>query len=236
MNHKNSRKQSAFIVLSTVGITSLFSSFAGNLQPYRIYQQETESLLGKSKEQFIVLANSGIPKQLDTDKAVIIDENLGDYSTQKILLLVAAIASSSLALIFSSIDFESLEVQQELEMTEREAKKQLKSEQIKHRYALMSKAQQEMFKAELEALLEVSGGDDSMYIGEVLESDKFLNCQYMLNEGHSLDSATSATWQVQPGTREHSICKLKFEAWQRGEDPSTAVNLTQYEDERGSGL
>jgi hypothetical protein len=230
MNQKNSHKQAAFIVLSSVGITSLFSSFAGNLQPYRVYQQQTESLLGKSKEQFIVLANSGIPKQLDTSKAVIIDENLGDYSTQKILLLGAAIASSSLALIFSSIDFESLEVQQELETTERQAKKQLKSEAIKQKYALMSKAQQEMFRSELEALLEVSGGDESMYAGEILESDKFLNCQYMLNEGHSLDSATSATWQVQQGTREHSIHKLKFEAWQRGEDPQTVIDLSKYDE------
>jgi hypothetical protein len=223
------KKQAAFLISSSLGISSLFASFAGNLQPFRIYSQESESLLGKHSKTFILLSNSQKPKELDINKAVIVDERLEHDLIQKLLLLGAAIASSSLALIFSSIDFESLEVSQELESTERQAKKQLKSEAIKHRYALMSKAQQEMFRAELEALLEVSGGDESMYAGEILESDKFLNCQYMLNEGHSLDSATSATWQVQQGTQEHSICKLKFEAWQRGEDPQSVIDLSKYE-------
>ena len=223
-----SDKQAAFIILSSIGIASLFGSFAGNLEPYKIYSQESETILGKTSRTFILTANSQKPRELDISKAVVVDESLIDYSIQKILLLGGAIASSSLALIFSSIDFESLEVQQELKATETQAKKQLKAEAIKHRYALMSKAQQEMFRAELEALLEVSG--DDFNAGEVLQSDKFLNCAYMIQEGHSLDSAISATWQVPPGTREHSLAKLDFEAWQRGEQ-SQPVDLSRYQDE-----
>ena len=226
----NSNKQAAFIILSSIGIASLFGSFAGNLKPYKVYSQEAETLLGKTSRTFILFPNSTKPRELDISKAVIVDELLSDYSTQKMLLLGGAIASSSLALIFSSIDFESLEVSQELQQTEIQAKKQLKSEAIKHKYALMSKAQQELFRAELEALLEVSGGDDSYDAGEILASDKFLNCQYMLNEGHGLDSAISATWQVPPGTREHSLAKLDFEAWQRGEQPQQ-LDLSKYEEE-----
>ena len=226
----NGNKQAAFIILSSLGIASLFGSFAGNLQPYRIYSQESESLLGKSSRVFILLGNSHRPRELDISKAVVVDQSLNNYSIQKILLLGGAITSSSLALIFSSIDFESLEVQQELQQTEIESKKQLKAEAIKHKYALMSKAQQEMFRSELEALLEVSGGDESMNAGEVLESDKFLNCAYMVQEGHALDQAISATWQLPPGTREHSLQKLAFEAWQRGEQPQQ-LDLSKYEEE-----
>ena len=223
----NSKKQAAFVILSSVGIASLFGSFAGNLQPYKVYSQELETLLGKASTTFILFPSSNKPRELDISKAVVVDEQLGDYSIQKMLLLGGAIASSSLALIFSSIDFESLEVSQELQQTEIQAKKQLKSEAIKHKYALMSKAQQELFRAELEALLEVSG--DDFNAGEVLQSDKFLNCAYMIQEGHSLDSAISATWQVPPGTREHSLAKLDFESWQRGEQPEQ-IDLSKYEE------
>lgn len=225
----SNNKQAAFIVLSSLGIASLFASFAGNLEPYRVYSQESESLLGKSSRVFILSGNGQKPRELNVSKAVVVDEMLTDYSIQKMLLLGGAIASSSLALIFSNIDFESLEVSQELQQTEIEAKKQLQSEAIKHKYALMSRAQQELFRAELEALLEVSG-DDSYDAGEVLVSDKFLNCQYMVQEGHSLDQAIGATWLVAPGTREHSLQKLAFEQWQRGEQPQQ-IDLSRYQED-----
>ena len=195
----------------------------------------TESLLGKSSKVYFLLESQPPPRGLDVTKAELVAESLTDYATQKMILLGGAIASSSLALICSSIDFEDLEVTQELKMTEIQARKQLKGEQIKHKYALMSHAQREQFKLELEALLDLTGGDDSSYAGEVLASDKFLNCQYLIQEGHSLDQAVATTWGHPHGTREHSICKLRFEAWGRGEDPDTAVDLSVYDDERGSG-
>jgi hypothetical protein len=232
---KDTNKKAAFILLSGLGIGCLFGGFAGNLQPYKIYSQTSEGLLGKSSKVYLLTENNPIPRGLDLTKSQLLAEELGDYSTQKIILLGGAIAFSSLALICSSIDFESLEVDQELKATEIQARKQLKAESIKHRYALMSKAQREIFRSELEALLAISGDDSEYQAGEILASDKFLNCQYLSQEGHSLDSAIQTTWGMQPGTREHSIAKLRFEAWQRGEDPDTAVNLSQYEDERGSG-
>jgi hypothetical protein len=232
---RDTNKKAAFILLSGLGIGCLFGSFAGNLSPYKIYSQSSESLLGKQSKVFILTENNPIPRGLDVSKAELISESLTDYSTQKMILLGAAIDSSSLALIFSSIDFESLEVDQELKQTEIQARKQLKGEQIKHKYALMSHAQRELFRSELEALLEVSGDDSSYQAGEILASDKYLNCQYLIQEGHSLDSALCTTWGVAQGTREHSIAKLRFEAWQRGESPDTAVDLSVYDDERGSG-
>jgi hypothetical protein len=52
----------------------------------------------------------------------------------------------------------------------------------------------------------------------------------MISEGHSLDSAITATWQIQQGTREHSIAKIQFESWQRGEQPQP-IDLSKYEEE-----
>ena len=235
MGNKETNKKAAFILLSGLGIGCLFGSFAGNLSPYKVFSQSSEGLLGKTSKVFILSENKPLPRGLDTSKAELVAEELNDYSSQKIILLGGAIASSSLALICSSIDFEDLEIQQELKQTEIEARKQLKAESIRHRYALMSHAQREQFKLELEALLDLTGGDDSSYAGEVLASDKFLNCQYLIQEGHSLDQAVATTWGHPHGTREHSICKLRFEAWGRGEDPDTAVDLSVYDDERGSG-
>jgi len=226
---RDSNKKAAFILLSGLGLGCLFGSFAGNLTPYKIYSQTSESLLGKSSKVYFLLESQPPPRGLDVSKAEVISENLTDYATQKIILLGAAIASSSLALICSSIDFEDLEVSQELKMTEIQARKQLKGEQIKHKYALMSHAQREQFKLELESLLDLTGDDSEYQAGEILASDKYLNCQYLIQEGHSLDSAISTTWGHPQGTREHSIAKLRFEAWQRGDDPDTAVNLSQYE-------
>jgi hypothetical protein len=228
---RDTNKKAAFILLSGLGIGCLFGSFAGNLSPYKVYSQTSESLLGKQSKIFILTENQPLPRGLDVTKAELVAESLTDYATQKIILLGAAIASSSLALICSSIDFESLEVDQELRQTEIDSRKQLKSEAIRHKYALMSKAQQELFRSELEALLEVSGDDSEYQAGEALAADKYLNCHYLVAEGHSLDSAVTTTWGHQPGTREHTICKLRFEAWGRGEDPSQAVNLKQYEED-----
>ncbi len=229
---KETNKKAAFILLSGLGIGCLFGSFAGNLSLYKVYNQTSEGLLGKQSKVYFLLENQPPPRGLDVTKAELVAENLTDYSTQKIILLGGAIASSSLALICSSIDFEDMEVQQELKATEIAAKKQLKSEAIKHRFALMSHAQREQFKLELESLLDLTGGDDSEYqAGEILASDKYLNCDYMIKEGHPIDTAIATTWGMQPGTREHSICKLRFEAWQRGDDPNQAVNLSQYEED-----
>lgn len=233
---KETNKKVAFIVLSGLGIGCLFGSFAGNLTPYKIYSQTSESLLGKSSKVYFLLESQPTPRGLDVSKAEVIAEELGDYSTQKMILLGGAIASSSLALICSSIDFEDLEVTQELKMTEIQARKQLKGEQIKHKYALMSHAQREQFKLELEALLDLTGDDSSYQAGEILASDKYLNCSYLIQEGHPVDAAITTTWGVAQGTREHSICKLRFEAWGRGEDPTAAIDLSAYnDDERGSG-
>jgi len=228
MGQHDNNKKAAFILLSGLGIGCLFGSFAGNLEPYKVYSQTSESLLGKQSKIYFLVGNNPLPRGLDVTKAELTSESLTDYATQKIILLGGAIASSSLALICSSIDFESLEVDQELKQTEIQARKQLKGEQIKHKYALMSHAQREQFKLELESLLELS--DNSEYqAGEVLASDKYLNCDYMIKEGHSLDQAISATWGHPQGTREHSIAKLRFEAWGRGEDPDTAIDLSRYE-------
>lgn len=136
---------------------------------------------------------------------------------QKLLLLGVAIVSSGTALLIASIDFEQLEIDHEVGKIESVAKKQLATESIKNKYALMSLGQREQFRLEIESLLELTGGDTTLQATEINATDRFINCSYMLSEGHDLDKAVAATWGLQPGTDEHSAKKLEFEQWLKGD-------------------
>lgn len=136
---------------------------------------------------------------------------------QKLLLLGVAIVSSGTALLIASIDFEQLEIDHEVSKIESTAKKQLATESIKNKYALMSLGQREQFRLEIESLLELTGGDTTLQATEINATDRFINCSYMLSEGHDLDKAVSATWGLQPGSDEHSVKKQEFEKWLQGD-------------------
>ncbi|MFM7371904.1 MAG: hypothetical protein ACKO2Z_29765, partial [Sphaerospermopsis kisseleviana] len=140
--------------------------------------------------------NDKIPYGLDKGKAVKIASNYQSDILQKCLLLGVAGVSSIVALLLANINFEELELNWEVAQIETSAKKQLMVEKIKNKYALMSVAQREQFRLEIAGLLELTGGDETLQASETNATDKFINCSYLMSEGHDIDMAVSQTWNV----------------------------------------
>ena len=211
---KGKNKEVVFICLSCISIGSLFGSFAGNLQRFEVWQQQQFNNFNQSYNQtFIINENDILPYGLDKSKAGKIASNYQSDILQKCLLLAVAGISSIVALLLASINFEELELNWEVSRIETTAKKQLKVEKIKHQFAMMSLAQRELFKSELQELLELSGGDSTMEASELNATDKFLNANYLIAEGHDLDSAIAMTWGFDKGSSEFEDMKLKFNEW-----------------------
>lgn len=208
--YKNKHKEIVFSCLSLVAAGSLFGSFAGNLQGFEVFDQ------GKN-QIFIVNEGDKIPYGFNSKKAKLIAYSYQPQILQKLLLLGVTIISSGSALLIATIDFDQLEIDYEVGKIESVAKKQLATESIKNKYALMSLGQREQFRLEIESLLELTGGDTTLQATEINATDRFINCSYMLSEGHDLDKAVSATWGLTPGTDEHSVKKQEFEKWLKGE-------------------
>lgn len=218
---KGKNKEVVFICLSCISIGSLFGSFAGNLQRFEVWQQQEFNNFNQSYNQtFIINENDNLPYGLDKSKAGKIASNYQSDILQKCLLLAVAGISATVALLLANINFEELELNWEVSKLETTAKKQLKIENIKNKYALMSVAQREQFRLEIASLLELTGGDETLEATEINATDKFINCSYLVSEGHSLDIAIAQTWSVQPGTKEHTSKKLAYEDWLNGKTDS----------------
>ncbi|MFM6154444.1 MAG: hypothetical protein ACKPE3_15865, partial [Sphaerospermopsis kisseleviana] len=194
---KGKNKEVVFICLSCISIGSLFGSFAGNLQKFEVWEQsDINNFKQQYKQVFIINENDNLPYGLDKDKAVKIASNYQSDILQKCLLLGVAGVSSIVALLLANINFEELELNWEVAQIETSAKKQLMVEKIKNKYALMSVAQREQFRLEIAGLLELTGGDETLQASEINATDKFINCSYLMSEGHSID--TAVTCQVCP--------------------------------------
>ena len=214
---KGKNKEVVFICLSCISIGSLFGSFAGNLQRFEVWQQqELNNFNQQNNHIFIVNETDNLPYGLDKTTAGKIASNYQSDILQKCLLLSVAGISATVALLLASINFEELELNWEVSKLETSSKRQLKIENIKNKYALMSVAQREQFRLEIASLLELTGGDETLEASEINATDKFINCSYLVSEGHSLDVAIAQTWNVQPDTKEHNLKKLAYEEWLNG--------------------
>ena len=214
---KGKNKEIVFICLSCISIGSLFGSFAGNLQRFEVWQQQEINNFNQSYNQtFIINENDVLPYGLDKSTAGKIASNYQSDILQKCLLLGVSGISATVALLLASINFDELELNWEVSRIENTAKRQLMTEKIKNKYALMSVAQREQFRLEIASLLELTGGDETLEATEINATDKFINCSYLVSEGHSLDIAIAQTWNVQPGTKEHALKKAAYDDWLNG--------------------
>lgn len=206
----NKHKEIVFSCLSFVAAGALFGSFAGNLERYEVFSQP-------KNQTFIIFENQSLPYGFKPKKAKLTAYSYSPQLLQKMLLLGVAMLSSGSALLIANLDFDQLEIDQEVKKIENVAKKQIATEKIKNQYALMSMSQREQFRLELESLLELTGGDRTLEASEINATDRFINCSYMLGEGHSIDAAVSQAWGVSPGSPEHQEKKQQFETWLKSE-------------------
>ena len=215
---KGKEKELAFVACSCVSIASLFGSFAGNLEGYEVYQQPIKGAFGKTYNQNFIITEKSKPEYgFDKSKSELIASNYQPDIFQKHILLFSATMSSIMALVLASIDFDELELQFAVKKIDVKAKKQNTIEQVKHKWALMSLAQRKQFQLELESLLELTGGDQTMIADEVNATDKFTNAMYLVQDGHSVDFAVQQTWGLKAEHPEFEQVKDKFQRFLNGE-------------------
>jgi cellobiose-specific phosphotransferase system component IIB len=207
-------KKNIFVTLSCVSLGSLFCSFGGAFERFEIYKQFEFNQFNQEYHKTFILSETQLvkPYGFDASKSEKIASIYEDAKVQKIMLLCVAVISSSLAIMIGDI-VEDVESDSEVLKIETTSKRQLRMEKIKHQFAMMSLAQRELFKSELQELLELSGGDSTMEASELNATDKFLNANYLIAEGHDIDSAIAMTWGFDKGSPEFEDMKLKFNEW-----------------------
>jgi hypothetical protein len=210
-----------------VSIGCLVGAFGYPLQKLEIYRQIELGQFGLPYEKTFVLTENDLnyPYGFNKQSAQLIAQIYQDYKLQKIMLLVLAGLCASYAMNMGTDTVANAEIDSEVSTIKSQGKKELILEKVKHRLAMASKSQRLLFIDEMKALVEEFGSPE----GEILEADevnatdKFVNASYLLGEGHSVDTVVQQTWNVQPGTVEHSGLKQKFLAWQSDESGDSAI-------------
>ena len=211
---KKVNKSHIFILLSTASVGSLFLSFAGYPMAYEVYKQSEKNQFNIKYDNVFIISEKQLqlPYGYDSGKAAKISAIYNHQLWQKIILLSTAIISSCCAIALEDAA-DDIEVNQEVGKIKTASKKQLAIEKIKHQYAMMSLAQRELFKEEIKALLELTGGDETLEASELNQTDKFINASYMLSDGHSLDFVITQVWGISQDSPEFENIKNEFLQW-----------------------
>lgn len=204
-----------YIILGCAAIGCLFGSFAGNLEKFEVWKQTENTELGFKYDKVFVISESqqNQPFGFYRDSAFKLTSNYEDLKLQKFVLLGCSILGSGLALLIGESKILEFEIEAETQKIESSATKEYKVRQIKQKWALMTEAQKQLFREELRELIELVGGDESLEATEINETDKFINANYLLQEGHNIDVVITQTWGYQTGTPEHEEMKSKFLTW-----------------------
>lgn len=215
MKRQLDKTKGCFIATSLISLGSLVGSFAYPLEQLEVYnQQEYNQFNQPYTKVFIVTEHErNLPYGFYKERSQLVAQIYQTATVQKIGLLAVAILSAGTALVLSPA-LDAIEVDSEVRKITQESEKQLQLEKIKHQFAMKSKAQKMLFFEELRELAGLSSESETMEADEINATDKFINANYMLLEGHSLDVVVSQVWGYKRGTSEHEEMKQKFLAWQ----------------------
>lgn len=208
------RNKGLFITLTCLSVGGLFASFAYPLQKIEVWRQEEPSIFGQPYSKIFVLAESDkrLPYGLNRNQAEKIATIYEDASNQKMILLATALLSASAALAVGSDTVEDAEIQHEVKQINAAAKKEVLINKIKHKWAMASEAQKQLYRQEYAELVSLFG-EPTQEATEMNQTDKFINASYMLQEGHSIDKVITQTWNVEPKTEEFERLKKRFQEW-----------------------
>jgi hypothetical protein len=204
-----------FMGLSFLSIGCLVGAFAGPLEPLEVWHQtEYNQFQQPYTKVFIRTATERqLPYGFDAGRAEKIAQIYEAALFQKMLLLAASIIGAGLALSIGQDTVEKSEIDAEVATIESQGQKELIVSRIRHKLAMASEAQKQLMREELRALVDLAGGDETLEASEINETDKFINANYLLMEGHDIDTAVTQTWGPKPGTEEHTRLKQQFQQW-----------------------
>lgn len=208
------KNKGLFVAFSCLSMGCLVGSFAYPLQKFEIWQQSETNPFGKNYTKTFVIseADQRSPYGLDKAQGQKIASIYEDSKAQKLLLLVTCIMSASAALILSEQTVPEVEIQAEVAKIEGEAKQEFIIDKIKHKWAMATQAQKQLFREELQTLAQLFG-EATLEADEINATDKFINANYLLAEGHSIEMVVKQTWGFEPGTPEYEQIKARFQKW-----------------------
>lgn len=213
-NKNKVKYKGLFVALSCLSIGCLVGSFAYPLQKFEIWKQTETNPFGQEYSKIFVIseADQRSPYGLDKAQGEKIASIYEDSKIQKLLLLVTCLMSASAALIVGEDTIPEVEIQAEIKKIDGEAKQEFMLDKIKHKWAMATQAQKQLFRDELQALAQLFG-EATLEADEINATDKFINANYLLAEGHSIEMAVKQTWGFEPGTPEYEQIKERFQQW-----------------------
>ena len=218
-NRDKVKNKGLFIALSCISMGCLVGSFAYPLQKFEIWKQTEINPFGQKYTKTFVIseAEQRSPYGLDKGTGQKIASIYEDNKIQKLLLLATCIMSASAAMILGEETIPEVEIQAEIKKIDGEAKQEFIIDKIKHKWAMATQAQKQLFREELQALAQLFG-EATLEADEINATDKFINANYLLAEGHSIEMVVKQTWGFEPGTPEYEQIKERFQKWIDEED------------------
>lgn len=201
---KNDVSKPIFLASTIIGISCLFSSYGGDLVPYQVYKATIKTDWNLSISTNVLRFS---PNQLIPHGAVKVTEKLSTDRERKIGLATLAALANSIGWLIASCKQDDWE----LEEFKKVASKESRLKEAKTRFAIMDKVKQQLIIDELNELVAMAN-PIANEVDEV-ESNKFVNASYLIQEGHSEDYAISQVWNIDSKSPEFTNIKASFRQW-----------------------
>ena len=201
---KNDVSKPIFLASTIIGIACLFSSYGGDLVPYQVYKATIKTDWNLSISTNILRFK---PTHLIPPGAVKITEKLSTDKERKIGLATLAALTSSISWLVASCKHDDWE----LEEFKKAASKESRLKEAKTRFAIMDKVKQQLIIDELNELVAMASPIGNEV--DEIESNKFVNASYLIQEGHSEDYAISQVWNIDPKSPEFNNIRTSFKQW-----------------------
>lgn len=218
-----------FYAFTLTGITSLIGAFANPLQKVEVWQQWEQGTFGLPYPKKFLLRESDrdYPLGFDSLKATKIAQIYQDSKESKIALAVTSFSSSCVALLLGSRVVSKSDLDTEIAQINENSKAQLQLRQTKHNAALAAKSQELLHKYEVEEFLVEFGspGESDAEVEEMLHTDPFTKCMFLVQDGVSEADAVAQVWDCPQGSPKHAELLKKYVQW-IGEDEGLAVMPT----------
>ena len=128
------------------------------------------------------------------------------YKSQKIILLLLSILSSSAAIMLIEKVISNDQIEREIQTIERRARRITDSavllSHIRKKWAMLSPEQQQRFLAEL-----------TQPLPPLANAGRFIEASYRLEQGEPIDAVITQIWKVEAGTSDHASIRREFETW-----------------------
>jgi hypothetical protein len=209
------KNKALFIGLSCVSIGCLFTCFSYPLQSVEVWKQREVNQFKQPYDRIFILTESDMqaPYGLYKNKAVKVSQIYQDYKSQKIITLLISLLSGGMAMLLAEDAVQGDEIDAQVKTIDQTANKEFLLSQVKHKWAMLSEAQKQLFREEIRALAEMAGGDITTEMTEVNISDKFIQASYLMQDGEPIDTVVSKTWGTKEATPQHNHIKRQFEQW-----------------------